>query len=104
MNVFRENLALAALMAFAVLVGPVGVLATVPVTESSQIVLVVGPRAAEAAAASGAKVVGPVQPAFAVLASATPMVADGLWRNGVWGVFDAGRLAALCGWKGMPDD
>lgn len=96
MTLLRENAILLALMVFAALLGPIGVLASAPLTEQSDVVLVVGPRAAAAVAAGGGKPLGPAQPRFAVMVDGTQLHVAQMPKKGVWGVFDATRLAALC--------
>lgn len=103
MTLLRENALLLLLMLCAGLIGPVGVFASAQPSAQTKIVLVVGPQAAKAVAAVGGKVVGPVQPRFAVLVDGGAALVDLLPDGGVWGVFDATALVAVCRFEGAPD-
>jgi hypothetical protein len=64
--------------------------------------LVVAPPWGGGAAAvverAGARLVGPSEAPFSVVASGVG--AGALWAAGAWAVLDARRLAEICGWEG----
>ncbi|WP_025052906.1 hypothetical protein [Sulfitobacter noctilucae] len=91
-----ENFAIAVLIGFAVLVGPLAALAGSPVTADSNLFLVIGPNAAEIAAQAGGQEVGPISAPLAVIAAGGALFAQNLRGSGAWAVRDAGRLAFLC--------
>lgn len=85
---------------FALVTGPLVMLAAPPVAGDGPLLVVSGwgAGAERRIGAAGGRVVGPLRAPLGVLATSdNPAFADNLRAAGAWAVLDGRRIAALCG-------